>query len=691
MKNIKKLTVVTLSTLLLGTTSLPLYAQDDSSKKEEVIYVLTDASGSVNDIEVVNIFKGGNITDYGNYTDVKMLNTTDQINQDGDKITFNSSVDKVYYQGTLTNKSIPWNISIKYYLDGKEYSANELAGKSGNLEIRFVVSENTKCKDSFYDNYALQASFTLDSEKCKNIEAEGATLANVGSDKQITYTILPGKGIDTTIKADVSDFEMDAVAINGVRLSLNIDIDDAELMDKVDEIVSAIMDLNDGSKEINDGTKKLYDATNTLNSKVNDLNAGVGSLNSGASDLYSGLSQIASNNDQLNKGAYTAFQGLCNLATTTLNAQLKEKGMEEVNLTPETYSEVLTGLLKQLDADAVYNTAYAAAKETVSKQVEEKADEVYKGYIESIADSIYFNYVANTYVNQNAQTIYSQYVSKQVYNSLLEQGKSDEEAKTYLETEEGKKMIAEGVDELTEDQKTAILNGALESLTDEQKKNVLENVEKLTDEQKTQIKNGAVNSLTDEQKSQIKNTYIEQMMVLDGVTSQITTAVKQASQAAGSIAELKGSLDNYAYFYSKLGEYTGSVSKASEGAKSLKTNMDTLYSNTGTLKNSVSELNDAVGKLYDGTKDLSSGTSKFKDKTSNMDDEISDQINSMISSISGDGEVVSFVSDKNTKVESVQFVIKTEAIEKVEDSEDEVVEESSMTFIEKLLNLFGLN
>ncbi len=675
MKSIKKLTVVTLSALLLGTSSLPLYAQDDSSKKEEVIYVLTDASGSVNDIEVVNIFKGGNITDYGNYTNVKMLNTTDQINQDGDKITFNSSVDKVYYQGTLTNKSIPWNISIKYYLDGKEYSASDLAGKSGNLEIRFVVSENTKCKDSFYDNYALQASFTLDSDKCKNIKAEGATLANVGSDKQITYTILPGKGIDTTIKADVSDFEMEAVAINGVRLSLNIDIDDAELMDKVDEIVSAIIDLNDGSKEINDGTKKLYDATNTLNSKVNDLNTGVGSLNSGASDLYSGLSQIASNNDQLNKGAYTAFEGLCTLATTTLNAQLKEKGMEEVSLTPETYSEVLTGLLKQLDADTVYSTAYAAAKETVSKQVEEKADEVYKGYIDGIADSIYFNYVANTYVNQNAQTIYSQYVSKQVYNSLLEQGKSEEEAKTYLESDEGKKMIAEGVDKLTEDQKTAILNGALESLTDEQKKNVLENVEKLTDEQK----------------SQIKNTYIEQMMVSDDVTSQITAAVKQASQAAGIIAELKGSLDNYALFCNKLGEYTGSVSKASEGAKSLKTNMDTLYSNTGTLKNSVSELNDAVGKLYDGTKDLSSGTSEFKDKTSNMDNEISDQIDSMISSISGDGEVVSFVSDKNTKVESVQFVIKTEAIEKAEDVVDETVEESTMTFIEKLLNLFGLN
>ena len=26
---------------------------------------------------------------------------------------------------------IPWDISIKYILDGKEYSGNEIAGKSG--------------------------------------------------------------------------------------------------------------------------------------------------------------------------------------------------------------------------------------------------------------------------------------------------------------------------------------------------------------------------------------------------------------------------------------------------------------------------------------------------------------------------------------------------------------------------------
>ncbi len=431
MKTVRKITAAALSVLLLGALTAPVFAETAPSQKEEVIYIMTDASGKVTDMEAVNIFSGGDIIDYGDYSHVKMLNTTDKITQSGDKITFSSGADKVYYQGTLKSTVIPWNISIRYFLDGKEYSAADMAGKSGALEIRFSVSKNGSCRGSFYDDYALQASFTLDTALCKNIVSSGATVANVGSDKQLTYTILPGKGIDTVIRADVTDFTMDAVAINGVRLHMNFEVDDAELMDKVDEIISAIGSIDDGAAEVRDGTGKLYDAAGTLNSKVGDLNSGVGELTDGAGDLFSGLSEITGKNDRL----------------------------------------------------------------------------------------------------------------------------------------------------------------------------------------------------TD----------------------------------------------------------------AAAGTKSLKLNMDSLYSHTGTLGLSVGELNDAVGKLYGGTKELAGGTAEFVDKTADMDTQISEEIDAMTASVTGgDGKTVSFVSDKNTQVDSVQFVIKTAAIEKAEAAASDAVEEAPLTFWQKLLRLFGL-
>jgi putative membrane protein len=596
MKHMQKFTAAAMAVLLLGFTVVPAFAETAPSAKEEVIYAMADASGKVTDAEAVNIFAGGDIVDYGDYFAVKPLNTNDTITQNGDQIAFSSTADKVYYQGTMKNAALPWNISIRYYLDGKEYAPQDVAGKSGALEIRFSVTKNESCGGSFYDDYALQASFTLDTERCQNIVSNGATVANVGSDKQLTYTILPGKGIDTVITADVTDFEMDAAAINGVRLNLDVDVDDTDLMDKVDELVSAIGNLDDGAWELHDGTEELYDATKTLNSKVGDLHSGVGDLTAGAGDLYTGLTDITAQNQQ--------------------------------------------------------------------------ADQLYLGYVKSQADSIYL-----AYVTTQADALYAQVAAQAVREQLIQSGYSEAQADAYLQTADGQTLVAQTVSNMTEEQKAQILNAA---------------VAKLTDEQKEQILQGAVASLTEEQKAEIREAYIQQMMASDDVTSQINAAVATVS-AAKQVSELKGQLDSYGVFYQGLVAYTDAVSSAAAGAKSLKLNMDTLYSNTGKLKLSVDELSDAVGELYDGTGELTDGTTEFVDKTSDMDTQISDEIDSMTASLSGgDGDAESFVSEKNTNVNTVQFVIKTAAIEKAETTTDNTVESAPLTFWQKLLRLVGL-
>ncbi len=596
MKHMQKFTAAAMAVLLLGFTVVPAFAETAPSAKEEVIYAMADASGKVTDAEAVNIFAGGDIVDYGDYSAVKPLNTNDTITQNGDQIAFSSTADKVYYQGTMKNAALPWNISIRYYLDGKEYAPQDVAGKSGALEIRFSVTKNESCGGSFYDDYALQASFTLDTERCQNIVSNGATVANVGSDKQLTYTILPGKGIDTVITADVTDFEMDAAAINGVRLNLDVDVDDTDLMDKVDELVSAIGDLDDGAWELHDGTEELYDATKTLNSKVGDLHSGVGDLTAGAGDLYTGLTDITAQNQQ--------------------------------------------------------------------------ADQLYLGYVKSQADSIYL-----AYVTTQADALYAQVAAQAVREQLIQRGYSEAQADAYLQTADGQTLVAQTVSNMTEEQKAQILNAAVAKLTDEQKKQILQ---------------GAVASLTEEQKAEIREAYIQQMMASDDVTSQINAAVATVS-AAKQVSELKGQLDSYGVFYQGLVAYTDAVSSAAAGAKSLKLNMDTLYSNTGKLKLSVGELSDVVGELYDGTGELTDGTTEFVDKTSDMDTQISDEIDSMTASLSGgDGDAESFVSEKNTNVNTVQFVIKTAAIEKAETTTDNTVESAPLTFWQKLLRLVGL-
>ena len=80
-----------------------------------------------------------------------------------------SNVDgKFYYQGELESGELPWNISLKYYLNGRLITSEELAGKSGELEIKLDITQNKNINSIFYDNYALQIALTLNGDKCKN-------------------------------------------------------------------------------------------------------------------------------------------------------------------------------------------------------------------------------------------------------------------------------------------------------------------------------------------------------------------------------------------------------------------------------------------------------------------------------------------------------------------------------------------
>lgn len=675
MKHTKRIiSVLLVALIVIGVMPFSAFAASENTPKEEVVYINLNADGSVKEINVVNIFdldKDGQIIDYGKYESLRNMTTTDKIGYSGETVTIDTKAGKLYYEGKLDSNVMPWNIAIRYYMDGKEYKASDIAGKSGNLKITMKITENANCIGNFFEGYALQASVTLDTKKCSNIHADGATVANVGSDKQLTYTILPNKGADIEITANVTDFEMSGIAINGLKLNLAIDIDDAEIQSKIDEIIGAVEDLDEGAGELKDGAEDLYDGTKLLNDKVGELYTGVGALNGGAADLSNGLSAITAKNKELLDGAYEAFKGLCSASQTMLNAELTKNGLQTVTLTPETYATVLTELLKTMDADAVYNMAYNKALSEVTAQVEAQADTLYVGYVEQNADAIYL-----AYVQSQADTLYAQVAAQAVLEQLIASGYTTEQATAYLQTAEGQALIAQAVTAMTDEQKQQIITTA---------------VTNLTDEQKTQIKAGAVQSLTDEQKTQIKHGYIEQTMKSKEVTDQITAAVAAANTAAASVAELKGQLDNYSLFYEGLKSYTSAVSDTASGANALKINMDTLYTNVGTLKTSVGELNDGVKTLFDGTTELKDGTSEFVKETDGIETEVSGEIDSMITEATGsDVEVTSFVSEKNTNVDVVQFVIQTEAIESAEPVDVEPVVEEKLNFWQKLLRLFGL-
>ena len=648
--------------LFLTTTGVFAYANAAAyAEKEEVIYVTADANGKVREINAVNIFDGeeagGTITDYGDYSAVKLLTGEGEISQSGKKISMDVGSDKIYYQGTLKTTEIPWNINIAYYMDGKEYEPEEIPGKSGKLKIHFVVTENSEYSGDFYDNYALQAAFTLDTEKCSNIKAADATIANVGQDKQLSYIILPGKGIDTYITADAKNFEMDAVSINGIKLNLNIDVDYTDMDKKADDAKEAARELDEGAGEAEDGAEKIKEATEELAEKIAELYDGTGKLTEGAEELSGGMTEITDKNTELTDGAYKAFEGICEASETIINEKLTESGMSKVSLTPKNYAAVLIDLLEKLEPAAVYNKAYNTALYTVTAEVEKNADALYYAAAEKIVEQQMAE--AATKTQQKDQSEQAQQTERK------EEQTEDEESSSEGEGENAESTTRESAE--TQQQSAEV------SIEEQKKEQAIEAV---------------LAAMTEEQKAQIKSAAIQQGMASSDVTSQISAAVSSASKASTQIQELKEQLDEYQKFYDGVCDYTAAVSKAKDGAGELSDNMETLEENTGLLKDAIEEFCEKMEELRDGISKLKEGTAEFFDEISGLKGEIHDKVSEMIDELKGSGILRSFTSDKNTDVESVQFVIKTEAISIAEPTQEETTTVETLSFWQKLIRLF---
>lgn len=109
------------------------------------------------------------------------------------------------------------------------------------------------------------------------------------------------------------------------------------------------------------------------------------------------------------------------------------------------------------------------------------------------------------------------------------------------------------------------------------------------------------------------------------------------------------------------------------------------------LSDGIQSLTDGYKALNNGIGTLSDGTKELYDNTAGMDTKINSKIDSMLSDFSNDDfKPVSFVSPKNINVGIVQFVLRTDSLKVPETTVVVEEEKPSLTFWQKLLDLFGL-
>lgn len=695
----------------------PVSAQETvkGTEKEEVVYVNLNPDGSVEEINVVNSFQAdgtGEIIDYGEYQSLRNMTTTDAIAYSGDTVTIQTDAAKLYYEGKLSSREMPWKIEIRYELDGKEYTAEELAGKSGKLNILISIQKNENVKKSFFEDYALQASLTLDTEKCSDIRADGATIANVGSNKQLNYTILPGTETDLTVSADVTEFEMDGIAVNAIPLNLDVDVDDEELMDQITELLDAIEQLDDGAKEVESGVSELQEgAQDGLQSGSSDLNAGAAQLYSGAEELKDGGQTLKGGAKSLKSGAVQLDDGIKALNTGITQMQTGLEALDKQSGSLTDGSLQIRTALTQLQQALSGVSDFAAEIQTLvtsSDAILQAAGQLSEG-----AASLKGGTGAEawkTVLLQNDLDVESLKTGNaeaiETLNGLL--GQADSYAalleKMGVKPEVIEPIKNQGVSVVN--QMITLLNGNNAALQG-------------TESYLSGIGQGA-SDLADGAAA-LQSNYQQFDAAIESMTGTLSDMMSQMTQLKDAMdalvteyAKLDGGLGAYT---DGVGQLTSGYEKISEGAESLQTGSSelrkgsgslyggmedlldgivefyqatgTLMDGTGQLDTGVADLLEGISTLYDGTGELSEGTGEMREETAGMDTEIKEKIDELLDSISGaDKDIVSFTSEKNKEITAVQFVIKTEAIKIPEEPETEETEAETESFAQKLTDLF---
>lgn len=366
--------------------------KDNDADKDESVYLISDANGNVNKTIVVDHLKNKDkkdtLEDASNLSDIENVKGKEKFTQSGDKLTWQAGGKDIYYQGTATEEP-PVTQKVTYYLDGKEISPEDLAGKSGKVKIRFDYKNTTSYTETVNGEkqtvsvpFAAITGLVL-GDGFENIEVTNGKAEVSDSSSVVLGYALPGlkdslgikdKDLDGDVNipeymemtADVENFSMPAAMTFVVNASDYVStdgIDTSDLDDMINDLKDASTQLQDGSKTLAEGTDTLADGLSTLQSKLGTFASGVGTLQSGLKTYTDGVSTLSGGLNTLNSNVPTLSNGI-----TTLNSSAKSLN-DGVALLNATVSTKFTDSEKQTLLDQVHSTL-ESQKSEIEKQAQ---------------------------------------------------------------------------------------------------------------------------------------------------------------------------------------------------------------------------------------------------------------------------------------------------------------------------------
>ena len=644
-KVISKVISGTLLCSMVGYT-LPVFAYT----KDETVYSKLDNEGNnyktIVSTHIENKENADLINDISDLLNIKNTSNDATYTQDGNKFVWNANKSDIYYQGE-TSKELPIECKIKYELDGKEVSANEIAGKSGKLKVTVqytnkeerTVDINGK-KVKMYVPFVVVTGTIIENENAKNIEVSSGKVIDDGTKSVVVGMAMPGLqeslGVskndveipsDVEITMDATNFETSSI-VSYVTPKV-LEEDDLKIFDKLDDVYGQVNTLQksmnqiqDGANTLKDGTAELADGANTLKNGTSELANGASTLKDGVTSAYNGAQTISS----------------------------------EVAKSTQSLKNDKTEALDDATLESIKKQAAAASQLTEEQKAQIKA----QAQTSSVLTE-----------EQKAQI-----TAQAKQSSILTQAQKD------AITAQAKQSAV-----LTQKQKDAITAQAKQSaiLTDKQKATIISNAQKNYPTQLTETEKALVIATAQSTATQTAvTTALEtaqqiatQTAVTTAVTTAQSTATTTAMQTSTTVAKQVGNQAKKTF----TNQVVSQMNTLGNGLKQLTSGLSQLNEGANTLANGTNQVNVGASTLADGTNQVNEGASTLADGIKKFNEEgikkICNYINGdvkdltsrveKLTDLSKDYNNFTMLDGKNSG--EVKFIMIADAVKKQEESE----------------------
>lgn len=607
--------------------------------KDETVYLISDASGNVNQTIVsdhlINRDKSDTLKDKSSLKDIENVKGDETFSQSGDDLTWQADGNDIYYQGTSTAQA-PVSQKVTYYLDGKEISPEDLAGKSGKVTIHFDYTNHSTYTETVNGEevtvcvpFAAITGMVLD-DSFSNVEVTNGKVQNTGKGNIVIGYALPGlkdsldlndddldEDVDIPesfeVTADVENFSLETamtvVANAGSFLSTDGSSDLSSVDDMIDTLTDASEQLQDGSKQLSDGLDTLQSSLKEFSSGMNTLSGGIKSYTDGAKTLGNGIGSLKNGMDSLAGSAPALIDGVNQLKTGS--------------------SQAASGA-GQLVA-GYEGTSEQAGLVDGAKQLADGAAQVASG-VASVQDGASKLKTGSQSAVSGAGQLQSGVAKLQTGTATVKDGSS--------KTAAGAKTLSDSL-QAQLPQLKSMINTTIASQLDATTLQLLTGTGCITDGNTVTADNIAtVYANVQSNKDKIIGV-IKQQIMATGIDDATATAGASQQYAAleGALGQAKTSVDNLNAMVDGVEQLVGGTAAVDAGVGQLQTGEKELKAGADALVNGLQSLDAGISSLYDGAVTLNGGAAQVREGAKTVSDGINQEYEGTKSLAAGIGQI----------------------------------------------------